>query len=84
MKDENKDEYFIIKKHKWFDHTSYEIMKAKPFDQTQAIRILLAYEQLNDTEEKTYFLQEGDLLLGQEKPLVLKDEVKDTSLESVF
>ena len=46
--------------------------------------MLIAYEQLNDTEEKTYFLQEVDLLLGQEKPLVLKDEVKDTSLESVF
>ena len=54
MKDENKDEYFIIKKHKWFDHTSYEIMKAKPFDQTQAIRILLAYEQLNDNKDTTY------------------------------
>ena len=31
---------------------------------------------LNDQEEKTYYLQEVDLLLGQEKPLVLNNEVE--------
>ena len=38
--------------------------------------MLIAYEQLNDQEEKTYYLQEVDLLLGQEKPLVLNNEVE--------
>ena len=51
MKDKNTNEYFIIKQHKWSNHTTYEIMKSKPFDLTQAIRLLLAYEQLNDQEE---------------------------------
>ena len=38
--------------------------------------MLIAYEQLNDQEEKTYHLQLVDLLLG-EQPLVLSDEVKN-------
>ena len=75
MKDENKDEYFIIKKHKWFDHTSYEIMKAKPFDQTQAIRILLAYEQLNDNKDTTYHLNKVEQYF--EEPKDTLDLTKD-------
>ena len=78
--------YFIIEKTKWnFDkEPRFNIMKNRAYNLNEATKMLIAYEQLNDTEEKTYFLQEVDLLLGQEKPLVLKDEVKDTSLESVF
>ena len=51
-------------------------MKDKAFNLNEATKMLIAYEQLNDREEKTYYLQEVDLLLGQEKPVVLKDEVK--------
>jgi|TARA_R100000655_G_scaffold78596_1_gene118013 hypothetical protein len=77
MKDENKDEYFIIKKHKWFDHTSYEIMKAKPFDQTQAIRILLAYEQLNDNKDTTYHLNKVEQYFEEPKDtLVLTKDME--------
>ena len=78
--------YFIIEKSVYnFDkQPRFNIMKDRAYNLNDATKMLIAYEQLNDTEEKTYFLQEVDLLLGQEKPLVLKDEVKDTSLESVF
>jgi len=77
MKDENKDEYFIIKKHKWFDHTSYEIMKSKPFDLTQAIRLLLAYEQLNDDEDTTYHLNKVEQYFEEPKDtLVLTKDME--------
>ena len=78
--------YFIIEKAEYnFDkQPRFNIMKDKAYALSDATKMLIAYEQLNDTEEKTYYLQEVDLILGQEKPLVLKDEVKDTSLESVF
>ena len=78
--------YFIIEKAEWnFDkQPRFSIMKDRAYNLNEATKMLIAYEQLNDTEEKTYFLQEVDLLLGQEKPLVLKDEVKDTSSEMPF
>ena len=83
---ENIKTYFIIEKSVYnFDkQPRFNIMKDRAYNLNEATKMLIAYEQLNDTEEKTYYLQEVDLLLGQEKPLVLKDEVKDTSLESVF
>ena len=68
MKNENKDDYFIIKQYKWSDHTSYEIMKSKPFDLTQAIRMLLAYEQLNDNRDITYHLNKVEKHLVEAKP----------------
>ena len=79
--------YFIIEKAVWSfnkNEPKFSIMKDKAFTLNEATKMLIAYEQLNDQEEKTYYLQEVDLVLGQEKPLVLKDEVKDTSLESMF
>ncbi len=83
---ENIKTYFIIEKSVYnFDkQPRFNIMKDRAYNLNEATKMLIAYEQLNDQEEKTYFLQEVDLLLGQEKPLVLKDDVKDTSLESVF
>ena len=76
---ENNKQYFIIEKAVWnFDkNPRYSIMKDRAYTLNEATKMLIAYEQLNDTEEKTYYLQEVDLLLGQEKPLVLKDEVKN-------
>ena len=83
---ENIKTYFIIEKSVYtFDkNPRYSIMKDRAYNLNEATKMLIAYEQLNDTEEKTYYLQEVDLLLGQEKPLVLKDEVKDTSSEMPF
>ena len=78
--------YFIIEKSVYnFDkQPRFNIMKDRAYNLNEATKMLIAYEQLNDTEEKTYYLQEVDLILGQEKPLVLKDEVKDTSSEMPF
>ena len=78
--------YFIIEKAQYnFDkQPRFNIMKDRAYNLNEATKMLIAYEQLNDTEEKTYYLQEVDLLLGKEKPLVLKDEVKDTSSEMPF
>ncbi len=79
---ENTKQYFIIEKAVWnFDkNPRYSIMKDRAYNLNEATKMLIAYEQLNDTEEKTYYLQEVDLLLGQEKPLVLKDEVKGNGI----
>ena len=79
---ENTKQYFIIEKVKYnFDkQPRFNIMKDKAYALSEATKMLIAYEQLNDQEEKTYFLQEVDLLLGQEKPLVLKDEVKGNGI----
>ena len=71
--------YFIIEKAVWSfnkNEPKFSIMKDKAFTLNEATKMLIAYEQLNDTEEKTYYLQEVDLLLGQEKPLVLNNEVE--------
>ena len=76
-------QYFIIEKTIWnFNNGEprFSIMKDKAYTLNEATKMLIAYEQLNDQEEKTYFLQEVDLLLGQEKPLVLKDEVKGNGI----
>ena len=83
---ENTKTYFIIEKAVWnFDkNPKYSIMKDRAYTLNDATKMLIAYEQLNDTEEKTYYLQEVDLLLGQEKPLVLKDEVKTNGVDLPF
>ena len=79
---ENIKTYFIIEKSVYtFDkNPRYSIMKDRAYNLNEATKMLIAYEQLNDTEEKTYYLQEVDLLLGKEKPLVLKDEVKGNGI----
>ena len=79
--------YFIIEKTLWnFNNGEprFSIMKNKAYTLNEATKMLIAYEQLNDQEEKTYFLQEVDLLLGQEKPLVLTDEVKTNGSDLPF
>ena len=77
MKDKNTNEYFIIKQHKWSNHTTYEIMKSKPFDLTQAIRILLAYEQLNDNKDTTYHLNKVEQYFEEPKDtLVLTKDME--------
>ena len=75
---ENIKQNFIIEKSVWNFNKEprYSIMKDKAYTLNEATKMLIAYEQLNDQEEKTYYLQEVDLLLGQEKPLVLNNEVE--------
>ena len=75
---ENIKQYFIIEKSVWNFNKEprYSIMKDRAYTLNEATKMLIAYEQLNDQEEKTYFLQEVDLLLGQDKPLVLNNEVE--------
>ena len=75
-------QYFIIEKSVWNFNKEprYSIMKDRAYTLNEATKMLIAYEQLNDQEEKTYYLQEVDLLLGEEKPLVLKDEVKGNGI----
>ena len=79
---ENTKQYFIIEKSVWNFNKEprYSIMKDRAYTLNEATKMLIAYEQLNDQEEKTYYLQEVDLLLGEEKPLVLKDEVKGNGI----
>ncbi len=83
---ENTKQYFIIEKAQWnFDkQPRFSIMKDRAYNLNEATKMLIAYEQLNDREEKTYYLQEVDLLLGEEKPLVLKDEVKTNGVDLPF
>jgi len=83
---ENIKTYFIIEKAEYnFDkQPRFNIMKDRAYTLNEATKMLIAYEQLNDTEEKTYYLQEVDLLLGEEKPLVLKDEVKTNGVDLPF
>ena len=58
MTDINK-KYFIIKKTEWgHQKPTFEIMKDRPFDMTDATRNILAYDQLNDNKKTTYHLLE--------------------------
>ena len=68
--------YFIIEKEVFLGTPRYSIHKGKTYDITNATRILLALDTLNDDREKySYHLQEvteKGLL-----PLVLTDEVEE-------
>ena len=72
--------YFVIEKNKYSypdEHFKYSIMKSKSFDLKTATRMLVAYEQLNDDENKSFYLQNVDLLMGnKEEPLLLTEEMK--------
>ena len=72
-------QYFVIEKSVWnFNNHEprFTIKKDKADNLEDATKMLIAYEQLNDQEEKTYHLQCVDLLMS-EQPLVLSDEVKN-------
>ena len=71
--------FFIIKKNKFLGNYRYEIHKDKMYDIETAMRKTLALDTLNEDRENTsYHLQEVDLSIV-DKPLVLKDEVKQNS-----
>ena len=46
-------------------------MKEKPFDLTEATRMLLAYEQLNDDEDISYHLNKVEEYLKNDKDSVV-------------
>jgi len=79
---ENIKTYFIIEKAVYnFDkNPRYSIMKDRAYTLNEATKMLIAYEQLNDNEDVKYHLQEVDLLLSSEQPLLLKDEVKGNGI----
>ena len=66
--------FFIIEKEIFLGTPRYSIHKGKTYDITNATRIILALDTLNDDREKySYHLQEVDKGLV---PLVLTEEVK--------
>ena len=69
---------FVIEKSVWnFNNGEprFTIKKDKAFSLEDATKMLIAYEQLNDQEEKTYHLKYW--ICMSERPLVLSDEVKN-------
>ena len=78
MIDTNK-KFFIIKKRKFLGSTNYSIHSSKLYDLTSAVKKLLALDTLEeDREDNSYHLQEVNFSMV-DKPLVLKDEVKEES-----
>ena len=76
MSNELKDKkFFIISKEKYI---GYRIHDSKSYDLTTAVRKLLALDELKDDKETSYHLQEVNFSMV-DKPLVLKDEVKEES-----
>ena len=74
--DKNK-KFFIIKKHKFLDSTSYSIHSSDMYDLTNAVKKLLALDTLEeDKKSNSYHLQEVNFSMV-DKPLILKDEVKE-------
>ena len=74
-KELNEKKFFIIKKAKYI---GYQIWDNKSYDLTTAVRKLLALDELKDDKETSYHLQEVNFSMV-DKPLVLKDEVKEES-----
>ena len=67
--------FFIIEKEIFLGTPRYSIHKGKTYDITNATRIILALDTLNDDREKySYHLQEVDKGI---LPLVLTDEVEE-------
>ena len=76
MEDKREDKFFIIKKYKFLKFDNYEIMKSKPFSLTEALRMLLAYDQLNDNKDVSYHLNKVDSFEPYEEPLVLSKDME--------
>ena len=76
MEYKKEDKFFIIKKYKFLKYDNYEIMKSKPFSLTEALRMLLAYDQLNDNKDVSYHLNKVDSFEPYEDPLVLNKDME--------
>jgi len=69
--------FFIIEKYKGYGGDQFSIHDKKMYDLTTAVKKLLALDTLNEDREQTsYHLQEVNFSMV-DKPLVLKDEVKE-------
>ena len=76
MTKENDKMFFVIRKDKWpAGHCKYTIMKDKPFTLTDATRMLLAYEQINDDKDHTYHLNSVDEYLEDPKKTTIHSGV---------
>jgi hypothetical protein len=76
MEDKKEDKFFIIKKYKFLKYDNFEIMKSKPFSLTEALRMLLAYDQLNDNKDVSYHLNKVDSFEPYEDPLILNKDME--------
>ena len=76
----NEKKFFIIKKAKYI---GFQIYDSKSYDLTTAVRKLLALDELKDDTDTSYHLQEVNFSMV-DKPLVLKDEVKEEQSEMPF
>ena len=77
----NDKKYFVIEERIYSypdTHSHYNVMKNKAYSLPEATKMLIAYEQLNDSDTTKYHLQLVDLLLSDNthEPLVLTDEVQ--------
>ncbi len=81
-KELNEKEFFIIKKAKYI---GFQIYDNKQYDLTNAVRKLLALDELNDDKETSYHLQEVNFSMV-DKPLKLTEEmeVKEEQSEMPF
>ena len=74
------NKYFVIEKNKYSypdEYFKYSIMKSKLFDLKTATKMLVAYEQLNDDKDKSFYIQNVDLFMGNnEEPLLLTKEME--------
>ena len=78
----NEKKFFIIKKAKYI---GFQIYDNKQYDLTNAVRKLLALDELNDDKETSYHLQEVNFSMV-DKPLKLTEEmeVKEEQSEMPF
>ena len=85
---EDNKKFFVVEKTK-YNHmpTRYEIHKNKMYDLTQAIRVILALDTLNEDRKKTsYHFQEVNFseVDKNQEPLILSDEVKEDKQQMLF
>ena len=85
---EDNKKFFVVEKTK-YNHmpTRYEIHQNKMYDLTQAIRVILALDTLNEDRKKTsYHLQEVNFseVADKQEPLVLTDEVEEDKQRVLF
>ena len=85
---EDNKKFFVVEKTN-YTHVPirYEIHQNKMYDLTQAIRVILALDTLNEDKKKTsYHLQEVNFseVDKTQEPLVLTDEVKEDKQQMLF
>ena len=77
----NDKKYFVIEERIYSypdTHSHYNVMKNKAYSLSEATKMLIAYEQLNDSDTTKYHLQLVDLMMSDNthEPLVLTEEVQ--------